>query len=262
MQNALTRLAAPADRARDNHRTWLESPRTDKLSERLARTILSDIVEGHLAVGAMLPSEATMMESYGVGRNSLREALRILEVHGLVKIKPGPKGGPVVASISSNDLASSASFFFNALGVTFGDLLQARLIIEPVMARLAAARVGDASARAIITTLARHDAAGPETHEWMPESAGFHVLVNSLSGNPVLDLVCRALIEIYAERTPSSYPSNDSGQNRRAHGRIAKAIIDGDADLAERRMRSHIKSQLTNVKRYQPALIDEPIDWR
>jgi hypothetical protein len=71
----------------------LEDPRLDKLSERLARSILSDIVVGEMQVGAMLPSEAVMMESYGVGRNSVREALRILEIHGLVKIKPGPRGG-------------------------------------------------------------------------------------------------------------------------------------------------------------------------
>jgi len=262
MRNALTPLAASADRAHDSHRTWLESPRSDKLSERLARTILSDIVEGQLAAGAMLPSEATMMENYSVGRNSLREALRILEIHGLVKIKPGPKGGPAVASISSSNLGRSASFFFNALGATFGDLLQARLVIEPVMARQAAAQVSDVSARAITAALARHDASGPEPKDWMPESASFHVLVNGLSGNPVLDLVCRALIEIYAERTPTSYPSSDGAHVRRAHGLIAKAIINGDPDLAERRMHSHIKSQLTNVKRHQPALMDEPIDWR
>lgn len=259
--DALTATAQARAKSRDNHHAWLESPRQDKLSERLARTILSDIVRGQFPVGSMLPSEAAMIADYGVGRNSLREALRILEIHGLIKIKPGPRGGPVVASVSGSDLARSASFFFNAMGATFGDLLRARLVIEPMMVRLAAANVTPESASLLADALARHDEAGPDAHDWMPHSADFHVIVNRLSGNPVLDLVFSALIEIYTVRTPSSYPSNDSAGVHRAHNRIAKAIIAGDADLAESRMRRHIESQLTNVRRHQPDLLAEMIDW-
>jgi len=251
-----------ADKTSNDHRTWLESPRTDKLSERLARSILSDIVVGKLQVGAMLPSEAVMTESYGVGRNSVREALRILEIHGLIKIKPGPRGGPVVAPVSSSDLARSLSLFFHALGATFGDLLNARLIIEPLMARLAAERITPESAGALSASLTRHDEAGQHEADWMPASADFHVIVNGLSGNPVLDLVSRALIQIYAERTPFHFPASQSEEVRRVHHRIAKAIIAGDPDLAESRMRRHIASQMTRVTRSRPELLDDLIDWQ
>ena len=241
---------------------WLESPRLDKLSERLARSILSDIVAGEMQVGAMLPSEAVMMESYGVGRNSVREALRILEIHGLVKIKPGPRGGPVVAPVSSSDLARSVSLFFHALGATFGDLLNARLIIEPLMARLAAKTITPESKEALSAVLTRHDEAGKHEEEWMPASADFHVMVNGLSGNPVLDLISQALIQIYVERTPLQFPADQSEEVRRVHHRIAKAIIAGDSDLAESRMRRHIESQVTRARRSQPELLDELIDWQ
>jgi GntR family transcriptional regulator, transcriptional repressor for pyruvate dehydrogenase complex len=250
------------DSTSNNHRMWLESPRLDKLSERLARSILSDIVVGKMQVGAMLPSEAVMMESYGVGRNSVREALRILEIHGLVKIKPGPRGGPVVAQVSSGDLARSVSLFFHALGATFGDLLNARLIIEPLMARLATERITPESAEALSASLTRHDEAGKHEEEWMPASAGFHVIVSGLSGNPVLDLMSQALIQIYVERTPFQFPADQSEEVRRVHHRIAKAIVAGDSDLAESRMRRHIESQVTRVKRSRPELLDELIDWQ
>jgi GntR family transcriptional regulator, transcriptional repressor for pyruvate dehydrogenase complex len=197
-----------------------------------------------------------------VGRNSLREALRLLEIHGLIKIKPGPRGGPVVAAVTSSDLARSASFFFNAMGSTFGDLLRARLVIEPMMVRLAATNITPESVEAIESALARHEHSGPHAEDWMPHSADFHVIVNGLSGNPILDLVFRALIDIYVERTPSSYPADDSDGVRRAHARIAKAIIAGDADLADSRMRRHIESQLTNVRRNHAELMSQPIDWR
>jgi DNA-binding FadR family transcriptional regulator len=251
-----------SERMSNNHRAWLDSPRVDKLSERLARSILSDIVEGKLPVGATLPSEMAMMESHGVGRNSLREALRILEIHGLVKIKPGPRGGPVVASVSSSDLARSASFYFNAIGATFGDLLRARLVIEPMMARLAALNINLDSAEVLSTALAHHEEADSDAERWLPASASFHRVVNGLSGNPVLDLVCGALMDVYLERVPASYPTAESDDVRRAHRLIVKAIIAGDGDLAESRMRRHIERQVTMLKRLQPELLQEPIDWR
>ena len=71
--------------------------RTEKVAESVARQILQDIRRNRLGPGSMLPPESTMVERFGVGRGSLREALRILEVNGLVTLKPGPRGGPVVA---------------------------------------------------------------------------------------------------------------------------------------------------------------------
>ena len=68
--------------------------RADKVSEVVARAIVHDIVSRGLEPGATLPSEAVMLARFQVGRASLREALRILEVHGLITIKPGPGGGP------------------------------------------------------------------------------------------------------------------------------------------------------------------------
>ena len=64
--------------------------RNEKIAEAVARDIVRRIAAGKLPPGAQLPSEAQMAVDYGVGRASLREALRILEIHGLISIKPGP----------------------------------------------------------------------------------------------------------------------------------------------------------------------------
>src|SRR6266478_419143 len=130
--------ADDAERSGQERLAWLDIPRSGKISETIARDILDDIVVRKLPPGTMLASEAVMLDRYGVGRASLREALRILEIHGLIKIKPGPRGGPVVAEVTSSDLGRSATFFFHAVGATFADLLSARVAIEPMMARLAA----------------------------------------------------------------------------------------------------------------------------
>ena len=78
----------------------------------------------------------------------------------------------------------------------------------------------------------------------------------------MLDLIGRALLDIHAERLQTEFPVSGRGDVSRAHQRIAEAILDGDADTAEQRMRRHVQAQITNVRQTRPELLDELIDWR
>jgi len=168
-----------------------------------------------------------------------------------------------VAEVTSADLGRSATFFFHAIGATFADLLSARLAIEPMMARLAATNLTAAGAEELKRAVDDHerDATRPAS-SWGRTSAGFHTIVNGLSGNKVLDMLCRALLDIHAERTQTEFPVSGRGDVSRAHQRIAQAILDGDADAAEQRMRRHVQAQITNVRQTRPEMLDELIDWR
>ena len=86
--------------------------RVMKTSELIARDIILDISEGGLKTGDSLPPEAAMLKHYEVGRASLREALRLLEVQGLVHIRAGAKGGPVVGSANAENLARMLTLYF------------------------------------------------------------------------------------------------------------------------------------------------------
>ena len=79
-----------------------------------------------------------MLERFQVGRASIREGLRLLEAYGVITIKPGHKGGPIVRDPDAIDLARTLSLFFRMVNASYRDLNEARLIIEPVMARQAA----------------------------------------------------------------------------------------------------------------------------
>ncbi len=78
-----------------------------KTSERVARDIVHDIAVQRLQPGDALPAEADMIGQYGVSRESLREALRLLEVQGLIAIRRGPGGGPTVGTVDPANLAGS-----------------------------------------------------------------------------------------------------------------------------------------------------------
>src|SRR3982074_934120 len=111
--------------------------RTRKTSERVALDIVHDIVAQGLQAGDRLPLAAAMVDQYDVSRASLREALRLLEVQGLIRLKPGPGGGPVVGSVEAANLARTATLYFHLGASTYGQLMETQVLFEPIAAQLA-----------------------------------------------------------------------------------------------------------------------------
>src|SRR4051812_15785186 len=87
-----------------------------KTSESVARDIARDIIEARLTTGDALPPETAMLQQYGVSRESLREALRLLEVQGLISIRRGPGGGPVVGTVDPANIGRVLTLFFYMAG--------------------------------------------------------------------------------------------------------------------------------------------------
>jgi GntR family transcriptional repressor for pyruvate dehydrogenase complex len=232
-----------------------------KVGEAVAQDIVRKIGAEGLQPGTPLPSEAQMIEEYGVGRGSLREALRILEVHGLISIKPGPRGGPIVAGVSPAAFGQMATLYFQAGRMTFRELMEARLVMEPVMARLAVERRDTEQVR-LLAQIAEGTPLDDDA-TYMSFSGDFHRLVASMSGNDMLNLFSGALGQIFHERVSGLFfPKARRAKVRDAHAAIAKAIGEGDADEAEQLMRDHMQEYATYVRRRQPALMHEVVGWR
>lgn len=238
--------------------------RTEKVSEVLARQIVRDIARHHLPPGTVLEAESAMLERYRVSRASLREALRILEVHGLISIKPGPGGGPVVGRVDSADFGKMSTLFFQILGATVGELVEARLTIEPVMARMAAARVDDERRAALEAIIADQQSADVQSvGEYLGASMDFHATVASMSGNRILDLFASGLKDIYLDRvTGFLFPPAERETVMKAHVGIARAIMKGDEKRAERLMREHMEDYARYAGTARPGLDDEVVEWQ
>jgi GntR family transcriptional repressor for pyruvate dehydrogenase complex len=239
--------------------------RTEKISQVIARDIVRQIYDAEMAPGTRLPSEAQMLSEYDVGRASLREALRILEANGLISMRPGPGGGPVVGEASALEFGRVATLYFQMAGMTWGELAEARLIFEPICARLAAERRDPA----LIEALKEVDAdARKRGHDddrvYLETGRDFHRLVSELSDNRILNLFSRSLDDIFHDRVEVGmlFPKADRHKVIDVHGAIGQAIIDGDADLAEHLMREHMREYTDYVKTRYSALMDEVIDWR
>ncbi|HEX6356166.1 FadR/GntR family transcriptional regulator [Actinophytocola sp.] len=230
------------------------------MSEAIARDIVRRIGAEELAPGTQLPPEAKMLEEYRVGRGSLREALRILEVHGLISIKPGPRGGPTVDQVHTENFGRMATLYFQMDGVTFADLVEARVIMEPTIAALAAQRHDPQ----LLSELGRFaGSSSTDDDEYARDADEFHRLVAAMSGNPVMTLFAQSLTDILRDRlSPPLFPKSRRAAVLSVHDAIAKAVTDGDASRAEELMREHMTEYAAYVRRRHPGLMREVVDWR
>src|SRR5437764_12461634 len=118
--------------------------RLPKTGEMIAERLRRRIARGELAIGERLPPEDELTATFGIARTTLREALRILESQGLLEIRRGRTGGPVVTMPRIDSLAEGLAVTLQLQGTTAGDLDVARQLIEPRLAgRLADAHTPD-----------------------------------------------------------------------------------------------------------------------
>src|SRR3954465_6709508 len=109
-----------------------------KLSTALADSITETILRDGLQPGSRLPPEREMGEQFGVGRGTLREALRVLEAEGLITVRSGPHGGPVVSKPDALRLARLLILLLISWGTTLRSVYDVRILLEPLAAGRAA----------------------------------------------------------------------------------------------------------------------------
>lgn len=233
-----------------------------KLAERLSQEIVEDITRLGLQPGARLPSEVAMAQERGVSRTSLREALRILEVHGLINVRTGPGGGPEVANMGVRDFTRMATLHFHVAGVTFRQLLDARLVLEPQMARLAAEKRTPEQLSALDDVLELHGTA-KTTEDLAYCSHTFHSIVAEMAGNgnQVLSIMTsslHSLFEVYAKMDPTR---ESMVEMTKVHEKIADAIREGAPDSAAKYMERHMIASAKTFEKEHPTLVNSTVSW-
>lgn len=223
-----------------------------KTARLVAGQIIRDIADENLEV---LPPESALMERYQVSRPSLREALRILEMYGVLTIRPGPGGGMRVNAVASEQYANASSLYFHILGLTLRDVLNTRLQMEPLMARLAAQKAQAGATWRAEPSDNREGAAGRDS---------FHFSVARFAGDPILILFADALKNIYVDESSDEYRFDDDLGKLIpiTHEQIEQAIANGDPAKAEELMREHITRYAQLLEDNYPQMLDQVVEWR
>src|SRR4051794_28149758 len=231
-----------------------------KMPEQVAAQIRRMIAHGELVDGDWLPTEAELINRFGVSRPTLREAFRLLEGDSLVTIRRGPPGGARVTLPGPDAVADLFGMILMLSGTTIGDVWDARLTIEPPAVR----RLAETATREVVKKLEAElesvRSMIDDPLEFPKAGVRFHVKLVELSGNHTLTTVIGMLsVIIERELTKSMLEIGaDTDEVRRADKRamrgyekIVELIKARDGEAAEQAWRDHMKSARRYVARTQ-----------
>ncbi len=201
--------------------------------EQVADLLAADIRAGRLVPGERLPSERDLARRLDVGRASVREAIAALQVSGLIETRPGSGSFVATAPDEVREVHDSSP----------SDLLEARALLEPQVARLAAQRAAhDEEIERLLATM--EDATGDV---WNDCDRRFHLRIAALTGNPVLTDLAARIAAVMDEplwqrlRDDSIAVPGRMSLHLAEHRMIYEAIADGDAEAAELHALGHIR---------------------
>jgi DNA-binding FadR family transcriptional regulator len=220
-----------------------------KLASVVARRIEDDILERGLPVGAVVGSEAELLDRFGVSRAVLREAVRIVEHGGLARMRRGPGGGLVVAEPRRSAVVTAMGIWFSFVGVSLDEILEAGVPLLAGACRLAAERIDEAGTERLRRHLAALEAKSSLGEQ---DFAGLDRMVAELSGNPAIAVFADALGDIGLGRSPAtgatprpSLSGSDATAQLAGYRAVAEAIVAGDAGTAQARMRTLLDAART-----------------
>jgi DNA-binding FadR family transcriptional regulator len=219
--------------------------RRHPLAEQAAEELLRRIGSGEWPIGHKLPGETTLAAQLGVGRSTIREAVRELAGRRVLESRQGA-GVFVIAQQASEDWDQ----VLRRADIT--DVLEGRLAIETEAARLAASRRTPADLKTFRYTLAdREKAAGKLPDDWYVEAdLAFHRAVITAAHNAVLTELFDTFVPRIRRAMLDMLKLDQDHRHRHdqaAHQAIADAIRDRDPELATARTREHLSAVRATV---------------
>lgn len=214
-----------------------------KLADDVRERLSGMIESGELSPGDVLPSEREMMDSLGVGRPAIREAMQALERAGLIQIRHGERARVAEPSMGRliDQMTASMKHLLVHSDASLENLKDARLTFELEMARRAAERRTPADIDRLTRTVVAQEASAGNAVQFRLIDGRFHGEIAALSGNPIWPALSEALFrwlnDFHVDLV--SVPGKER-LTLAEHRGIIKAIAAGDPDAAARAMRDHL----------------------
>lgn len=222
------------------------TPAPSRAWQVVLEKIENDLLEGRLGPGDRLPAERELAGNLGVGRSSVREALRVLEVMGLIRTGTGsgPASGAIIVAAPTGGMQALLRLQVAAQGFPLHDVVRTRLALEEAVVDTLA-RDPDRSIRESRRVMAAMAATDLTPGEFLALDAQLHLSLAEASGNVVMSAIMAGLrtsIESYVRRGADNIDDWDAtaARLRDEHAEILAAVDDGDPARARRLVNEHI----------------------
>jgi GntR family transcriptional repressor for pyruvate dehydrogenase complex len=222
------------------------------LHRQVAESLRELITEGKLKPGDALPPERLLAKEFGVSRVTVREALRVLQLWGLVEARQG--GGNYVCAPSLAHIVGPLATIIQHNRQLQDELLDARDIFEPGVCWLAAQRCTESDLTAIEAIVERQRQRVERGELAVEEDSAFHLALAEATHNHVVPPIVQAINDLLLESRLRSLRTPDRPRRSlEGHLRIVAALRARDADGARQAMHDHI-SEIGAVLRAARAL--------
>lgn len=227
---------------------------TDKRASKIARRIEADIVRRGWPIGASLGSESALQQRFCVSRSVLREAVRLVEHHQVARMRRGPNGGLFICEPNAGPATRAVVIYLEYLGTTIGDLLGARLVLEPLAASLAAEHIDEPGIERLRAVLRAEERWRPGLP---PPPEQFYRVLAEQSKNPVLQLFIDILMRLtkrYVQKSGTQSAGEAveaAGQVHNEHSDIVAAVTAGDSAWAKTLSERHVEAVAGWLQQHQ-----------
>lgn len=236
--------------------------RPEKKALILARRVVADIGRRELKVGDRLPSEREMLEDYRVGRGTLREALRFLELQRVISLKPGPGGGPTVEKPDASTLSTTLLLLLQFDRASYSSIVDIRRDLEPLMARLAAEHMTAEELEQLSRTVDDLKTGLADANAFRHADRNFHRILAWGTHNSVYGFLLDAVLDIL-EGAPLVVDSPESRRvaTLRSHVAILEGLQARDGDSSSEAMVRHMNDYVKYVTGDFPDVLTRQVAW-
>ena len=218
-----------------------EAPGTMRAYESILSQIHQEVEDGVLKPGDKLPSERKLAERFGIGRSSVRDAIRILEARGIVKPRQG--GGTVVQAFSCDTLVAELASTLVRKRALVQELMEVRCMIEPPLAARAAAHASPEQIEHLEDILRRQRQKVSRGEMAVDEDTEFHSEIARAAGNRVMLAMLDTLVSLLTETRRRFLQDEERAEVSLAgHRLVLRAIRRREPSAAEAAMRKHIRA--------------------
>jgi GntR family transcriptional regulator, transcriptional repressor for pyruvate dehydrogenase complex len=230
--------------------------RTSRLYEQIVQQIEESVLKGTLKPGDQLPAERELAQRLGVSRTAVREAVKTLREKGLVEAYSGR--GTFITDGTSQAARQSFDLMIR-VGQQEGSphLAELRLILEPGIAALAAARIQEPEIVAMREAVEVMDGAQRDPEAYIEADLDFHLALAEAAANPLILSLIDSIVGLLREQRMRIFNVEGGPQRGQIHHkRILEAVERHDPEMARTAMRSHLEQVREDSK--APAGLSSP----